>query len=88
MPPDPLLWLVVCWMFFLFSAEICVVSGCSFAVICFTNHGDFGAAVVGFGTQNMKFGILIASNFGTLGDHRAFQGDSGGILGAPWAPLQ
>ena len=60
---------------FRFSAEICVVSGCSFAVTCFTNHGDFGTDVVSFGGQNVSFGMLVASNLAPWGP----SSDSGGL---------
>ena len=68
------------------SAEICVVSGCSFAVTCFTNHGDFGTDVVSFGSQKMLFGMLVASNLAPWGTIERFRGTwehKKGDLGVP-----
>ena len=72
MPPATSLLLV--WMFFKFCAEICVVSGCSFAVTCFTNDGGFSADVVSIGAQNMSFGMFLASNLAPWGTSERFRG--------------
>ena len=59
---------------FRFSAEIRLVSGRSFAVTCFTNHGDFGTDVVSFGSPNVSFGMLGAFNLAPWGTITRFRG--------------
>ena len=68
------------------SGEICVVSGCSFAVTCFTNHGDLGTDDVSFGGQNVLFGMLVASSlapWGTIERFRRTWEHKKGDLGVP-----
>ena len=70
MPPARLLRLVVCWMFFHSSAEICVgslVFGCSFNVTCFTIHSDCGRRCCQFGCSKRVIWHVRCVHFGTLG---------------------
>ena len=65
MPPAPVRGLVVCWIFFEISPLQCMlVRSCLDAV--WTSHAFqfsviWGADVVSFGVENVRFGMLVAS---------------------------